>query len=318
MQKSQVFVFIDNYYIMDIIYYKSKSRGEKRVMFTCKQRRFPYSMKKKLPVKFIIILLCVFLFSLTPPAVYIRSLAVMSVYSYQMKKESIMDCAGFDIHIPGGMATGKTDWYPFVMTFVDNEGFQGYMKNENLSLTILYNFPAFSLMHGCSRLFDEASPYYNSFYGAYLVSDSSKKPFGFYSDGSIREEELVSVPEFDFYWLVLEDFGLSEEDFVFDCRITGIEQEIAFSGREDWTRIDADITVSGACHTGKEEVTSYLQYGRPAYNTAADFSPVEMKGRIYARYFPEWNTSIFYYIMTGSEEVLEECDREILSLSQLR
>lgn len=62
---------------------------------------------------------------------------------------------GFDIHIPGGLATWKTDWYPFVMTFVDNKGFQSYMGNKNLSLTILYNFPAFSLLNGCSRLFDE-------------------------------------------------------------------------------------------------------------------------------------------------------------------
>lgn len=275
------------------------------------------SVMKKRPVKSISILSCIFLFCLTPPASYVRSLAVMSIYSRQMEKESLMAAAGFDIEMPGGLSTRETDWYPFVMTFVDNEGFQNYMNNEDLSLTILYNFPAFSLEHGCSRLFDESSPYYNGFYGAYLVSDRSGQPFGFYSDGDINKNNIISVPKFDFYWLVLEDFGLSEEDFVFDCDITSIEKNVICSGYDEWTRIDADITVSGACHTAEKNVASYLQYGRPAFDVSSEFSPVTMKGRIYARYFPEWNTSIFYYIIASKEKVLEKCDKNILSLSKI-
>jgi len=275
-------------------------------------------MKKKPPVKLIIVILCIFLFLLTPPAAYVRSLAVMSVYSGQMKKDSLMEEKNFDIHIPGGLATLKTDWYPFVMTFADNEGFQSYMGNENLSLTILYNFPAFSLFHGCSRLFDEKSPYFNGFYGAYLVSDSSGKRYGFRSDGSINEKELIAVPSFDFYWLVLEDFGLSQQDFVFDCEITNIQENLAYSGYENWTKIDADIAVNNACHTAKQNIMSYLQYGRPSYRISSEFFVIPMKGRIYARYFQEWNVSIFYYIIAADEKVLEECDRKILSHSKIK
>lgn len=270
-------------------------------------------MKKKPSVKLMIVLLSIFLFLLTPAAVYVRSLLVMSVYSHTMKKESLMNEKKFDIYIPGGLTTWKTDWYPFVMTFVDNEGFQNYMGNENLSLTILYNFPAFSLLNGCSRLFDEKSPYFNSFYGAYLVSDSSGKTFGFRSDGSINEKELTAVPSFDFYWLVLQDFGLSKEDFVFDCQITELKEDVSYSGFDGWMRIDSDITVNNTCHTARPNVMSYLQYGRPNYQTSSEFAAIPMKGRIYARYFSEWNTSIFYYIIAADEEVLDECDDKILS-----
>ena len=66
---------------------------------------------------------------------------------------------------------------------------------------------------------------------------------------------------------------------------------------------------------------SYLQYGRCAYDPKdyglEDFAPVHMKGRLYAKYFSEWDTSIFFYIMTGDEQVLERCDAEILSKSIL-
>ena len=234
-----------------------------------------------------------------------------------MQKESIMKEKGFDIHIPGGLTTWKTDWYPFVMTFVDNKGFQSYTGNENLSLTILYNFPAFSLLNGCSRLFDKNSSYFNGFYGAYLVSDSSGKPYGFHSDGTIHKREVTSVPEFDFYWLVLEDFGLSPEDFVFDCEITEIKENISYSGFDGWTRIDSDIMVNQACHTARQNVRSYLQYGRPNEKDCFEFAAIPMKGRIYARYFSEWNTSIFYYIITVDNEILEECDKKILSYSKL-
>lgn len=274
-------------------------------------------MKKKVPVKCIIVIISVFLFLLTPPAVYLRSLLVMSVYSKQMQKESIMKEKGFDIHIPGGLTTWKTDWYPFVMTFVDNKGFQSYTGNENLSLTILYNFPAFSLLNGCSRLFDKNSSYFNGFYGAYLVSDNSGKPYGFHSDGTIHKREVTSVPEFDFYWLVLKDFGLSREDFVFDCEITEIKENISYSGFDGWTQIDSDIMVNQACHTARQNVRSYLQYGRPNGKDCFEFGAIPMKGRIYARYFSEWNTSIFYYIITVDNEILEECDEKILSHSKL-
>lgn len=273
--------------------------------------------QKKCPAKITILLCTLFLLSLTPPAVCLRSLLVMSVYSRRMDAESIPYEKNFTIHIPGGTSTKRTDWYPFVMTFADNEGFQNYMGNPSLSLTILYNFPAFSLKRGCSRLYDENSPYYSSFYGAYLVSDSTNAPYGFFSDGSINRRELEAVPEFDFYYLVLSDFGLEREDFVFDCDIRSVQPDTFYAGYEQWTRIDAKITTNGTCHTPVRNAISYLQYGSPAYKSSFEFSPLEMYGRIYARYFPEWNTSIFFYIIAADETALENCDNDILSRSSL-
>ena len=65
---------------------------------------------------------------------------------------------------------------------------------------------------------------------------------------------------------------------------------------------------------------SYLQYGIPAYDVPEnkDFQPVKMKGRIYGRYFEEWDTSVFFYILTPGKKTLEKCDRDILSKSLLR
>lgn len=273
--------------------------------------------KKKKPVKFMIICCLIFLFCLTPPAMFVRSLLVMTVYSHLMAKDSLTDTGEFSISIPGGLSTLRADWYPFVMTFQDNAGFQEYMGNPNLELTILYNFPAFSLARGCSRLYDPHSPYYSSFYGAYLVRDTTGDAYGFQSDGSINEREITAVSSFDYYELVLSDFGLSQEDFIFDCNITDVKENVSYAGFDGWTRIDSDMKINGTCHTAREDVTSYLQYGSPAYSISSEFASIPMYGRIYARHFPQWNVSVFFYILVNDEAALLNCDKDILSQSRL-
>ncbi len=112
------------------------------------------------------------LFCLSPAANVFYSMAVMGVYSKMNEAESLLASEEIDLSIPGGLSTLRSDWYPFVMTFEANSGFRRFTGDSSLSLTILYNFPAFSLTKGCSRLYDTSSPYYNSFYGAYLVKDT--------------------------------------------------------------------------------------------------------------------------------------------------
>ena len=94
-----------------------------------------------------------------------------------------------------------------------------------------------------------------------------------------------------------------------------------YVGSSGWTRLDASLRVNGVIHRAEGFRRSYLQYGRCAYDPKdyglEDFAPVHMKGRLYAKYFSEWDTSIFFYIMTGDEQVLERCDAEILSKSIL-
>ncbi len=266
----------------------------------------------------LLILACVFVlltaFVLSPVFPYIRSLAVMSLYSPYCAKNSIMETENFELSIPSGEG-----WYPFVMTYEADEDFSSYIELPDTKLTILYNFPAFSLKNGCSRFFDEASPYYSSFYGAYLVHRADGEPFGFSSDMSNPDENRISdIAKFDFFTLVLDDFGLTLDERVFKNSLTSELSNVSFLGYDGWTQISSDLTVNGANHEKKGFVSSYLQYGSPNFPVSSDFAPVKMKSIVYARYFPDWDTAIFFYVMSPSEEVCESCVQTILSRSTLK
>ena len=272
-------------------------------------------MKKK---RRLIILACVLLllaaFAVSPVFHYVRSLAVMSVYSPYCAKNSVMNKESFELSIPSG-----SGWYPFVMTYEADEAFSSYIGLPDTKLTILYNFPAFSLKKGCSSFFDEASPYYSSFYGAYLVRCADGKPYGFSPDMSAPNENAVSnIAKFDFFTLVLSDFGLKTNKQVFDSTPTSEQANVSFLCYDGWSRISYDLTVNGVNHSKKGFVSSYLQYGSPNFPVSSDFAPVEMKSIVYARYFPEWGSSVYFYVMSPSEAVCENCVQTILSKSTLK
>lgn len=270
-------------------------------------------------------------------------MGVMSVYSGMHEKESVLAEKNVELKIPGGSGKG---WYPFVMTFNPNSAdfcrFAG-LPNDAVRLSILYNFPAFDLSwgRGYSRLFDETSPYYNSFYGAYAVSGSTDgSPYGFHTDGSLNQEEIAEVAKYDFQRLVLGDFGLAPRDRVFTWTASVAQEEDSsgeddegtaaasgekiFLGEAGWQRVDADLLVNGCAHRANGFVQSYLQYGTPNYDVSKTgdekkrpFTLVEMKGRIYAKYFEEKDLSVFFYIIAADERVLEQTDEEILQNSKL-
>lgn len=288
------------------------------------------------------ILLLLAVFILSPFSKYLVSLGVMSVYSGMHERNSVMQEKGIELWIPGGGITEETDWYPFVMTFQpSDESFCRFIGEEDRELTILYNFPAFDLRwgKGCSRLYDIGSPYYNAFYGAYLVTDTDetdkdadtsaaeaerkrggRPPFGFRADGSLDLSKTGLVPQYDFEKLVLADFGISAQEMRFQWTVRNMETADGFLDYDSWTRVDADLTVSGAFHRAARFRQSYLQYGTPKYDAypETDFAPAAMYGRVYARYFPEWDSSVFFYVMAGSQEIVDACDRNILQKSRLR
>lgn len=252
----------------------------------------------------------ILLIACLPPFAFVRSLAVMSVYSHIHEKQSIMKEQGIDLHIPGGLMTREADWYPFVMTFQADEAYRSYSGEEDARLTILYNFPSFSMTKGCSRLYDTASPYYNGFYGAYLIKDSSNTGL---AQGRLDEELAASIARFDFFWLVLGDFGLPPNKQVFDFEVTDRQENVTFAGQEGFTRIAADIFVNGSAHNKRKGVMSYLQYGSPGFGSISaeeEFAPVRLSGLIYGKYFKEWDTGIYFYVM-GSEKALESCENQI-------
>ena len=267
------------------------------------------------------VILAITLFVTMPPFKLFINMGVMSVYSSICEKDGLTAEEGINIHIPGGLSTLKRDWFPFVMTFVPGEGF-GYDIGQDTTLTILYNFPAFDLFKGCSMLYDEKSDYYSSFYGAYLVRNEDGSPYGFLTDEReqifyVNAEEIAAVARYDFWNLVLSDFGLTRENAVFDFTVKSVEKDIFYLDESGWYKADATVKVNGCAHQKSEFVQSYLQYGIPAFKTWKPLAPAELEARMYWKYFPSQNVSIFFYIIAADQSVLEKTDREILSKSSL-
>jgi len=268
------------------------------------------------------ILALLLLFCLSPLSRVFYSMAIMGVYSKMNEKTSLLHTEGIDLSVPGGLTTLRSDWYPFVMTFEANSGFRRFTGDSSLALTILYNFPAFSPTKGCSRLYDTASPYYNCFYGAYLVKDKEGGAYGFsrLDDGTLYPDAaaVAEVPKYDFWQLVLSEFGLTRSNAVFDWNITDISEPISYVGEDSFYRMDATLTVNGSSHEYNGFTRSYLQYGKPNFPAPNPLAPVTMYGRLYGKYLEEKQVSLFFYIVAADKDVLEECDKRILSESKLR
>lgn len=282
--------------------------------------------KRKILILLLSLILILSVLVLSPLFPFLRSLAVMGVYSKAHESRSLMAEEGIDLHIPGGLSTPAADWYPFVMTFVADEGYAAWSGDPEARLTILYNFPAFDYRRGCSRLFDTASPYYNSFYGAYLLRGAGNDGL---KEGRLDEALAADIARFDFFHLVLGDFGLKREDQIFDFAVRDRQEGIRYAGYDGWTRLAVDIRVNGSSHPRRKGTMSYLQYGAPNFDTAAEgggayagdgrgeeFAPVDISGLVYGRYFPEWDLGLYFYVM-GEEAVCLACDEEILSRSRL-
>ena len=281
------------------------------------------------------------LFFISPLFPYVRSLAVMKIYSASCAKGSLPETNGFEVSIPSGRG-----WYPFVMNFSDDNGFSVYTDKPDMRLTIFYNFSAFDLTKGCSRLYDVKSPYYSAFYGAYFVENKGAlsegggqaAPYGFavahekdsFTGGDEQRTDakntaylfesnaVAEVARFDYFNLVLGDFGLRKEDRVFSYEETARESGASFIGYEGWTRIECEMRVNGAAHVKEGSVQSYLQYGEPAFPADVPFAPVDMHGIIIARYFEEFDVSAFFYCMAPDRQVCLDCEEEILRQSSLR
>ena len=253
-------------------------------------------------------LLCVLCFILILMLIPLtRSFLFMKFYSKMEAKGNVLEESGLRIEMMGGRA-----WFPYVMTFQDDEGFSRWSGIPS-RLTILYNFPAFDHPFGRTRGFDPHADYYNS---AYAVRKMNGEPFGFLKDGEVNMDEVSLVPQFDFEKLVLEDFGLKQEDQFFSWTPQKITKQVSIAGFPGWTRIEADLSVNGMYHEKKGFVSSYIQYGSPKRQEEfEDFAVVQMKGLVYAKYFSDQDVSVFFYAMTPSEDTLLETEAQFLRTS---
>lgn len=243
----------------------------------------------------------------------LRSLLVMSIYSGIHEKDSIMNNEDFNIEIPGGLSTAQKDWYPFVMTFnADSYRARG---GEIVGMTILYNFPSFNLKNRTNTFYESDSPYNSSFYGAYVVQSPTELPFGYNENGKPNYSEIMHAFSYDYKNLVLESLGDKEFNFTVQKFNSKPKETVDYLGYSDWIMISAIIDTNSVSHDYDGYRQSYLQYGRPLKKPNTNFDDITMRGRLYMRYFPEYNSTIIMYIMTTSYDLLNECDSKLLSKS---
>lgn len=250
-----------------------------------------------------------------PPS---RSLLIMAPYSHMHYRDSFMHGEGIEFTIPGGLKTAKRDWYPLMIAFTDDAGFSRYI-GEEASFTVLYAFGHFDLFEGRSVYFDPQSSYYSSFYGGYAIKLESGRPFGYNDDGSVNAGELARVPRFDQLSLVLPSIGCPDSMRVFEERILSIADDVSYAGHSGWTRIDSEIKTNGSIHGFTKFHTGYLQFGMPPSSAKGpDYPPIGLKGRVYVRYFEELGATFVLYVMAPDWDVIDECDRALLSKAVIR
>ncbi len=239
----------------------------------------------------------------------IRSYLIMSAYSAYNNKDSVMHEKGFEIDMKGGLFTAKKDWYPFVNIYDTSYEFSKYM-DEVLRLTVVYNFGAFD--GKSSLLFDEGSIYFAAFYGAYAIfsSENLQRVYGFNNE-EIDIEEISAVPMFDYKYLVIEDMGC--KDPTLELISYKSTKDISYAGYEGWIQIDALMHASSPVHQRQKFKLGYIQYGKPIASEKGDFYETELFGRMYVRYFEEYECTVVLYIMGADEEVINDCDTEILN-----
>lgn len=258
---------------------------------------------KRILIRTLAILLLMVLFVQSSAFQWLKSVSVMYVYSNYEASKSVLKDKGIKIEIPGGMATDKEDWYPFVITFNDDSGFSWYI-GEEARMTVLYNFGHFGPEDYHSSFYDIDSPYYNSFYGGYAVSLESGEAFA-YDGGEPLIEAMVKIPEYDMKFLVQQAFGNRSPVMTYDVTDTGYR--VLPDGNE-WFYFDADMAVSGALHQYTRDYRSYIQYGRPTADEldVPDYEVRPMYGRIYSRYDAERGISLFLYCLVSDKAVIEE------------
>lgn len=257
----------------------------------------------------IIWVLLVVLFIQTPTFQWLKSITVMGVYSKYEEGHSLLTDKNIGINIPGGMATKERDWYPFVMTFNDDIGFSRYIGRE-VRMTVLYNFGYFSPWERQSIYYDESSPYYNSFYGAYAVSHASGEAFG-YNDDMVDIEEMTDIATYDVTHLVLESIGSKNPKFEFTN--INLKEAVLFE-EEGWSVVDAEIKVSGSMHSYQKDYQAYIQYGRPPHKEVVeDYKMTDMYGRIYVKYYESQQTTIFFYCIAKEAFIIDDWEGAIMN-----
>ncbi len=257
------------------------------------------------------------LFILSPFFQVAKSYGVMAVYSKIHENQSFLRQEGIDINIPGGLSTLDRDYYPFVMTF-DTEDYFGKYAGDDIDLVVLYNFGYMRWLKGASVLYDPDSPYYNTFYGAYLVRyKDGLRQYGMHEDGSLNTQEANLVTDYDLKVLVMKSIGNEHPSVVYEMKEEDSRRIVKIDGL-DFLVFDADIRMDSFYHELKGDHRAYIQYGRPwKIEEMDDFETTSMMGRFYVHFDQTSKISLFFYIITGDHETLQRTEESYIMKSSV-
>ncbi len=261
-------------------------------------------MKKKLIILTALLVVAALIFWFFYP---LRSYVAMGIYSGQHSRKSLMKQQGFSVDVPAGQG-----WYPFMLTY-NADGFASW-AGLNADMSVIYNFGAFDAATRTSSIYDTESDKYCAFYGAYVLHENGGV-FGFTDSGEPDMDEVTLAVKYDDTVLVLEGFGCVSP--VFEAGSFDIASDVAYAGSGGWARIDAEITASGVAHNYKESKTAYLQYGPPTQSAKADFTVTALRGRLYLKYFEEYDSTVMIYVIARDAAVVEQCDTELLQKTKI-
>lgn len=272
-------------------------------------------------MKYLSAILIVFLiggiFYVSPLYPIAKSYIVMSVYSRMHKNNSFLDEMGIELQIPGGLSTWKKDYYPFVMVYDSSEDYSKEIKEE-IDLVIYYNFPSMNLLQGASYLYEENSPLYSSFYGAYALRYRNQDAiYGRNKEGEADFDAMMKVTRFDLEELVLESVGAKSPEVVYE--ILSTDRTLSFDQKE-FLVLEARLEVEGLWHQTDEDFLAYLQYGKPSEDMGkgASFKRIPMFGRIYMYVDDEKRISYFYYVLATTMEQVDEVEKNFILKSKIK
>jgi len=237
-----------------------------------------------------------------------RSELVMRPVSLLAYQDSVMKQKGFHVILPNGCETWERDWTSSIKTF-HVRAFEA--AEHPISATVLYNFARFS--KGRSLLYDPESPYEMAYYGAYAVSrDGSDGAFAFDQDGKLNRQEASLIPLYDLESLVLRGLGCPSDRA--KAEIVSFEESFGDKDTplESWIRIDAEVETRSLIHAKGAWNQNDLQYGPPPDRVEEDFPPLTLKGRIYVKAYPQWDSTIFLYVFAKDEALIEATDKDFL------
>ena len=262
---------------------------------------------KKATIIIGILLILVGSLSLSPKY---RAFVIMSLVSWDEKTHDDQNLA---LKIP--TRGSGLDWFPLMIEYTDKGGYS-QSTGQDARLTIYYTFGDYQsdIGRSCSTIFDFKSEYYSSFYGGYILKGTG-------SDFSDQPEMISTVPAYDYQNLILRDLGCEQNRIQFSYEIIQDRENVNYMGYEGWHVYDLKIQTLGLYHQAQKNLRHYVQFGSPIeLNTEialSGFEPIELYGRVYARYFEAEDSEVMMYVLTRDLELLNETDNQYLSQSEI-